>query len=190
MTSRDQQLIDEILGGHRDAFAELIRPYQDRLFNLLYRLVGSADDAAELLQEALLRAYRGLGTYQGGSTFYTWLHRVALNVLYTDRRRHRLPTVTSDGEAGGEPMELSDPNPRPPSAPLEQAEKQQIVHEALAKVGETFRVVLVLKEIEGLRYEEIAELLSVPVGTVRSRLHRARSELRAHLKPYWDQGTL
>lgn len=191
MSSRDQTLIDECLGGRIDAFGELIDPYADRLFNILFRYCGNKDDASELLQEALIRAYRGLKSYQGGASFYTWLYRVAFNVASTNRRKPKLRMISSEGHPDLGRMEFAEePEKTQPERHLEQQERQEIIQQALNDVPETYRVVLVLKDVEGMKYEEIAEILEVPVGTVRSRLHRGRSELRSRLLPLMEEGLL
>ena len=185
---RECALIDQCLAGNAEAFGELVRPYQDRLYNTLYRILGSRDDAAEALQDGLIRAFRRLGSFNRQSAFYTWLYRVAVNVaLSRRRRRRRRPVVTGLGgscELAGQP-ELGDPGRN-----MEAQERRRMIEQALAGVPEVFRVALVLKEIDGLKYAEIARVLRLPVGTVRSRLHRARNEMRLRLKPLIDAGVI
>ena len=189
--NRDQELIEECLSGRVDAFGDLVGPYQDRLYNTLCRLVGHPEDAAELLQEALIRAFRGLKTYQGDASFYTWLYRITINTAFTSRRKQRLRTMSTEGLTDSGRLDLPDQTEQTrPSRNLELRERQELVQQALRSVPENYRAVLVLKDIEGLRYEEIAEILDIPLGTVRSRLHRARSEMRDRLKPLMDEGTL
>ncbi|QDU62032.1 ECF RNA polymerase sigma-E factor [Planctomycetes bacterium Pan216] len=189
MKERDQTLIDECLAGRSEAFGELIQPYQDRLYNMLFRVVGREEDAAEYFQEAMVRAFRALRQYQGGSAFYTWLYRIAINVVFTDQRRRRPRATASNTSLLS--YDLPDPNEsNRPSAGIEVREKRKLVQQALADIPESFRAILVLKDIEGLRYEEIAEVLDIPIGTVRSRLHRARSEMRDRLKPMLERGSL
>lgn len=191
MEARDKSLIRDCLDGQVDAFGELIAPYQDRLYNTLFRMSGNAEDAAELFQEAMIRVFRGLRSYQGDSSFYTWLYRIALNVAFTHRRRHRLRVVSVENLVRGGAADLvdNDENLRPGRA-IENAETRDVIEQALADVPEVYRAVLVLKDVEGLKYEEIAEILDIPIGTVRSRLHRARCEMRDRLQPYLDQGII
>ena len=191
-SERDQSLIDNCLKGSSEAFEELVRPYQDRLYNLLCRLARRRDDANELYQEVLLRVFRGLKTYQGDAAFFTWMYRIALNVVLTSRKRKRLPEVSaSDAGENSHPLERPDTSrDSQPDAGIETAERRVMVEAALADIPDLFRAVLVLKDVEGFRYEEIAELLDVPIGTVRSRLHRARSELRERLRPMMEKGML
>jgi RNA polymerase sigma-70 factor (ECF subfamily) len=139
----------------------------------------------------MIRVYRGLRSYQGDSSFYTWLYRIVLNVAFTHRRKQksRPLSVESGLEAGRLDLANLDESLRP-SRSLEIEETKGIIEQALAKVPESYRAVLILKDIDGLKYEEIAEILDIPIGTVRSRLHRARSEMRDRLKPYFDSGTI
>lgn len=185
---RERELIDQCLAGNAEAFGELVRPYQDRLYNTLYRILGSREDAAEVLQDGLIRAFRRLGSFHRQSAFYTWLYRVAVNVALSRRRRRRRRPATTDigstAELTGHP-ELGDPGRN-----IEAQERRRMIEQALAGVPEVFRVALVLKEIDGLKYEEIAKVLRLPVGTVRSRLHRARNEMRLRLKPLIDAGVI
>jgi RNA polymerase sigma-70 factor (ECF subfamily) len=189
VSTHDQALIDECLAGRIDAFGELIAPYQDRLFNTLYRVLGHQEDAAEVWQETMIRAFRALGSFHGHASFYTWLYRIAMNEALTRRRRERSiarqPSTNErmiDSLAGGEGGR--------PSRELERKEQRQVLEQALASLDETYRSVLVLKDIEGLKYEEIAEILAIPLGTVRSRLHRGRSELRDRLRPLLERGVI
>lgn len=188
---RERELIQDCLAGRVDAFGDLIAPYQDRLYNTLFRMTGHVEDASELLQEAMIRVYRGLRSYQGDSSFYTWLYRIVLNVAFTHRRKQkgRPLSVESGLEAGRLDLANLDESLRP-SRNIEIEETKGIIEQALAKVPESYRAVLILKDIDGLKYEEIAEILDIPIGTVRSRLHRARSEMRDRLKPYFDSGTI
>lgn len=177
MTADDRRLIDECLGGRTAAFGDLVRRYQDRLYNTVYRLVGNADDALDVTQEAFLSAYQGLGRFKGRSQFFTWLYRIAVNTAVSRRRKRRAVLPLDRGGPGApepaDPSEFSDP-----AHGLERADRERLVQEMLARLSPEHRAVLVLKDIDGQDYETIAEILGVPVGTVRSRLHRARLELR------------
>lgn len=180
----DEQLITQSLGGEPEAFGHLVSRHQERLYRSLCHALGSRDDAFDVSQEAFLLAYKGLATYRGQSAFYSWLYRIALNVAASARRKAKLPVVSVDAQAhrDGRRVDPLDPHPdgRPDYA-MEVAEHQRLVQLALSELSEEFRSALVLKEMDGLRYEEIAEVLGCPVGTVRSRIHRARQELRAKL---------
>lgn len=189
--SREQALIEECLNGQSDSFEELIRPYQDRLYNTLFRFAGSQEDAAELMQESMIRVFRGLRSYKGESSFYTWLYRISLNVAFTSRRRKRLRTQSTQMHADSAEMELPDNSQHSrPGRNLELAEQKEVIQKALEEIAEPYRAVLVLKDIDDLKYEEIAAILDIPIGTVRSRLHRARAELRDRIKPLMDKGII
>ncbi len=174
----DLSLIAECRSGRTDAFGSLVERYQDRLYPTALRLTGAVEDALDLLQDTFLRAFQKLGGFHGDSSFYTWVYRIMVNLALTGRRR-RLPRRFRAGLAGDSPdlSESSDP-----AAPLERAEREALVQGALGRLAVDHRVVVVMKEFDGLRYEEIADALGVPVGTVRSRLHRARCELKSMLR--------
>jgi RNA polymerase sigma-70 factor (ECF subfamily) len=139
----------------------------------------------------MIRVFRGLRSYQGDSSFYTWLYRIVLNVVFTHRRRQkaRSLSVESLSEQGRSVFADEDDSVRP-GRQMEIEEARGIIEHALERIPETYRAVLVLKDVEGLKYEEIAEILDIPIGTVRSRLHRARCEMKERLKPYFEGGTL
>lgn len=182
----DLALVAATRGGDVESFGILVRRYQDRLYPTLLRLTGCAEDARDLLQDAFLRAYEKLGHFHGESNFYTWIYRIAVNLALSDRRRRRSPVRAR----GASPEVLdppSDPRETEPSRPLEEAERNALIHQALQALQPDHRAVVVMKDLDGLRYEEIAEVLRVPVGTVRSRLHRARAELRERLGSLVDE---
>lgn len=175
----DQQCIAAVRGGDRDAYGSLVIKYQDRLFNTLARLVGSADDAQDLTQEALTQAYLKLDTFQGNSAFYTWLYRIAFNMAMSHHRK-RLPATVLDGEPGSH---IPEPVDRGGTPEDQMATRQRIesVKEAIGQLADDQRQVVVLREIEGCDYQQIADILDIPLGTVRSRLFRARMELKEKL---------
>jgi RNA polymerase sigma-70 factor (ECF subfamily) len=175
-------LILQCVRGDRSAFTELVRRYQDRLYNTAFRLLGNADDAADVVQEALLHAYVSLSTFKGDSRFFTWLYRIAVNSAISLKRKQRLAvslTHRNGAVHGAEPADETESNQ--PGYELERAEDSDRLQRALDGLSSDHRTVLVLKEIDGQKYEAIAELLKVPIGTIRSRLHRARLELRDRL---------
>jgi RNA polymerase sigma-70 factor (ECF subfamily) len=178
--SDDAQLIHDTLSGKAAAFGELVRKYQDRLYNTVVHVVGSPEDALDVVQEAFVQAFLKLETFKQSSAFYTWLYRIAFNMAASHRRR-RKPALSVEHvreSSGDEPI---DPEPGPADR-LHQDERCRQVREAIAALPEEHRAVVVLREIDGCCYETIAEILDVPVGTVRSRLHRARLQLREELK--------
>lgn len=182
----DAQLIDETLAGDSAAFGRLVLKYQDRLYNTVVHSffgnpgAGNAEDARDVVQEAFVQAFLKLETFQHSSAFYTWLYRIAFNVAASHRRRRRpMYSVEYARETSGlEPMDGGNG----PTERLEQKECCRQVRQAIGQLSEEHRTVLVLREIDGCCYETIAEILEVPVGTVRSRLHRARLQLREQLK--------
>jgi RNA polymerase sigma-70 factor (ECF subfamily) len=176
----DKQLIDRALGGEQAAFGQLVTKYQDRLYNTLVHVVGSADTAYDVVQDAFVQAYVKLETFERASAFYTWLYRIAFNLAMTRRRREK-PSVSVEQareDSGHEPLDHSDP----PEARMEQAERAGQVQAALAALSEEHRTILVLREVDGCAYEQIAEILNLPIGTIRSRLYRARLQLRDQLQ--------
>ena len=182
VNSDDQQLIDECLAGRSEAFGELVVRYQDRLFHTLLYVTGAADQAQDVAQDAFVHAFTKLSTFRGESAFYSWLFRIAMNAAVSRKRRDRRMSASLDAareNAGHEPTDVHPTSE--PSYPMEVSERQALVRAALAELSEEYRTVLVLKEMEDLRYEEIAEIVGCPIGTVRSRIHRARSELRDKL---------
>lgn len=185
----DQPLIEACRAGQTQAFGELVRRYQDRLYPTILRLTGNAEDAHDLLQDAFLRAYEKLGRFHGDSSFYTWLYRIAVNLALSGRRRRRM-TLRLSGTRWDEPIDPPDLSERSdPTRPLERAERSAMIQQALNALAPDHRAVVVLKEYDGLRYEEVAEVLGIPIGTVRSRLHRARCELRERLRGVVEEPT-
>lgn len=165
------------------AFGELVTRYQNRLYHSLIHVVGSAEDAKDVAQEAFILAFQKLNTFRGDAQFYSWLFRIAFNASVNFRRKNRSLGTSIEAtkeRIGAEPLDGRDDSR--PEQPLEQLERQRIVREALAQTTEEFRVPLVLAEMEGMKYDEIAELLNCPIGTVRSRIHRGRNELREKLR--------
>jgi RNA polymerase sigma-70 factor (ECF subfamily) len=176
----DAKLIEQALAGHSAAFGELVLKYQDRLYNTVFHVVGKAEDAKDVVQDAFVQAFLKLDTFQQASAFYTWLYRIAFNVAASrHRRRHAAVSVEQARVSSGvEPLDGGDS----PSERMERAERCRQVRQAIAALGDEYRSVLVLREIDGCCYETIADILELPVGTVRSRLHRARMQLREQLK--------
>ena len=179
MSDDDRQLIVECLGGRRDAFGELVSRYHARLYNAVVRLVDHSEDAADVVQDAFLNAFQSLHTFKGDAEFFTWLYRIAFNTAISLKRKKRAVISLDAAGTGDHGLEPDDPSEYVrPGAALERTEEETLLHAALARLSGEHRDVLVLKDIEGLKYEEIAVILGVPIGTIRSRLHRARLELR------------
>ncbi len=191
----DAQLIVACREGHKDAFGELVERYQDRAFNLAYRLLNNYDDAAEAVQEAFLKAFRGMERFRGEAGFYTWLYRIVVNVV---RSRQRFEAVRPkeyrlDAASGGSRRNVNrrshslvtgiSASTPDPVEEAERMERQELVHEAIGQLDQESRTLIVLRDIQGCNYKEIADLLECPRGTVKSRLHRARKALKEILAP-------
>ncbi len=179
----DFELIRQCRAGTAEAFGVLVERHQDRLYAALVRMLGSSEDAREATQDAFVHAYQKLGSFQGTAAFSTWLFRIAVNAAFSRKRRSKRYRTSFDGAHNESAYDPADSRAdADPSQPLEQSETQRLVREALAALPEDYRTALLLKEMEGFRYEEIAEIVGVPIGTVRSRIHRARNELRDKLR--------
>ena len=182
---QDELLIRRAQSGDEGAFEQLLLAHQKSVYNLCLRMAGNPDDALDLSQEAFIRAWRALGQYQFDAAFSTWLFRLTSNVCIDflrrqKRQQHMSLTVTDDDEPG---EEFTVPDPAP--GPEEQAvhnERRQAVARAMAALPEDYRAVMQLRAVEALSYEQIAEILDIKVGTVKSRLARARAQLRKILK--------
>jgi RNA polymerase sigma-70 factor, ECF subfamily len=187
----DEELVRQAAAGDRLAFERLVLRYQDRVFNMLARMCGSTELAEDLAQEAFLRSWRGLNQFQQGSRFYTWLYRIALNIGFSSRRQeaHRRSREGASLEAFADDQRPADPAldaARQANAdPARQAENRQTrerVRKGLNQLDQDYRRILVLRDVDGLDYDAIAETLSLSRPAVKSRLHRARRELARVLK--------
>jgi RNA polymerase sigma-70 factor (ECF subfamily) len=183
----DDALVREAVRGRTEAFEALVQRYQDRLYGLLHRMVGDRERALDLAQDTFLKAWRGLAGFQGQSAFYTWLYRIARNVVISAGRyeaaRPRigisLDEPDEDGDGPRVPVPMADDSP---SERVLAGERRELVLGAIARLPGEFREIIILRDMQNHAYEEIAEQLEIPVGTVRSRLHRARAELRTRLE--------
>lgn len=179
----DLQLIEKTLQGDSRAFDDLVRRHQDRLVHSLEHAFGSREDALDVAQQAFVLAWQKLRSFRREAGFYSWLYRIARNVAISRARRPQLSSSSLDHmhEAAG--IELADQNQNsPPEHAMDQAEQVRLVQQALKKIADEFRQPLVLKEIDGFTYEQIAEILDIPLGTVRSRIFRGRQELIERLQ--------
>ncbi len=184
----DQELVARAKAGDQDAFEQLVRDNEKRIYNLALRMVGSPEDALDLSQEAFLNAWKGLASFQGNSSFSTWLYRLASNTcldfLRTRKRRQEIvgaPLSLDDAEAAPAPADSRFQ----PDLQLERREREQALRRALDALPPHHRQVLVLRELSGLSYQELSDVLQLDMGTVKSRLTRARVSLR---KILCDQG--
>lgn len=183
--TEDNQLIRETLSGNSGAFGELVRRYQNRLFNTLVRVTSCREEAEDVVQEAFVQAYTKLESFRGKSTFYTWLYRIAFN-LSVSRSRRKRPEISVDQireKAGIEPVDGA----AEPTYHMEQQERAEQVRSALNTLSTEHRSIIVLREIDNFDYDAIADTLKIPVGTVRSRLHRARLQMRQELQQIFQE---
>ena len=181
----DSALLEGLRRGDGAAYEALIQRYEKPVYNLVSRLVDDPADAADAVQEVFLRVFRKVAWFRGESSLKTWIYRIAINEARNQRRwfgRHRQREVGLDAEesAGKHGMWLEDQQPSPFDIALDH-ETRALIEDALNEVSPTFRAALVLREIEGLSYEEIAEILEVSLGTVKSRILRGRQALRKSL---------
>jgi RNA polymerase sigma-70 factor (ECF subfamily) len=186
----DLELVERVTSGDVDAYQTLVERYQYRVYNHAARMLGSTDDAADVTQEVFVKTYTTLNQYRGQASFQTWLYRVTANLCVDrHRRRQRLPHVTRsldaplETEAGEVEAEVPDWGADPARVALS-GELQAKVHAALAALSDKLRAVIVMYDLDGLSYEEIAGALGIPLGTVKSRLFHARAQLRTLLAPY------
>lgn len=187
----DVELVEKVKAGQTEAYGQLVEKYQDRVFNACWRICGHLEDARDLTQDAFLKAFENLSSFRQQSGFYTWIFRVAVNLALSHRRREsKRRTFSLDGgrEASGTQAEGLVPPANPggagdPSASASEADMHRRVVEALHALDEDHRAVIVLRDIEGMNYQEIGEILDLPPGTVRSRLHRGRMALREAVQP-------
>ncbi len=176
MNPDDRQVIQAVLNGDSERFGSLVVKYQDRLFNGVARMLGNASDADDVLQETFLQAFRKLSSFREDSSFYTWVYRIAINAAINLRRRQKRMLTLSDESQFSDRM-VTDPELGPEKR-LEHSDEVRELQDGLNQLSDEHRNILVLREIEGMSYEDISELLDMPIGTVRSRLHRARLQLR------------
>lgn len=182
--TEEQKLIRRIQNGDHEAFAELIKLHETQVYNLCLRMCGNPEDASDLSQEAFIKAWRGIRFYKFESQFSTWLYRLTTNVCIDFlRKQKRRPTVSLTIEEEGESaeLEIADPAPSPEEQTIHM-ERSRAVAKAMGQLEEEFRMVLTLRIVDDLSYEEISDILNLKVGTVKSRLARARLKLKKLLE--------
>lgn len=182
----DEYWVERYLAGEASAFDHLVQSTQGRLFASILRIVGSRDEALDVLQETYLKVFRNIHKFERGCTFYTWVYRIAVNQSISHKRKRRMPSLSlgrSDHENGHD-LDPADPNSEISTLDnLLIDERNVFIEKALNSLPPAQRAVLVMCDYDDLRYDEIAEVLGMPIGTVRSRIHRAREELRKKLEP-------
>ncbi|MFV1964920.1 MAG: RNA polymerase sigma factor [Pirellulaceae bacterium] len=177
-TQGDLQLVRDAQRGDREAFGQLVSKYQDRLYSALTYLVGCPIEAEDLTQDAFLRALNKLDPFRLESSFYTWLYRIARNLMISKKRRRTPLFCARVEDQPGLPHDEGE-------TPLQRHQREgraQQTRDALTQLDEDHRTVLLLRELEGFDYQAIADILNIPPGTVRSRLHRARNQMRRRLE--------
>lgn len=183
----DEELVRRVQAGNGEAFEELVRRYERKVYNIAYRLMGNERDASEVLQDAFLRAYRFLPKFQFKSSFFTWLYRIATNVSLTKlRKREKVQLVSIDEPGTGDgdmPLEIPDYRYNPEKM-MKQRELREALQKAVDNLPPDYRSVVVLRDLEGLSNEEVSKVLNLSVAAVKSRLHRGRLELRKVLAEY------
>ncbi len=185
----DLSLVRRSQAGDTAAFEQLVLKYQDAVFNATHKMLGNRDDAAETAQEIFLNLFRSIRSFREEAQFSTYLWRTVINCVTSARRKRvvrRGMKVVPFGPAQGEDAEMDPPDPGAvePDGSMTAYETRNAVTAAIAELEEEFRAVVVLKDIEGLDYDGISNILKVPVGTVKSRLHRARCQLREKLADF------
>ncbi len=183
----DQELIQSIQRGDRLAFNQLVLKYRNRVMGVATRMLGDRGEAEDLAQDVFVKVYRALPDFQGASLFSTWLYRITANSCLNQRRRRRPETQISDGADDPE-LTLSDPSSDPHYL-LEQKELKIVLEKTIQSLPEEQRIVLILRDIEGLSYEAVAASLGLELGTVRSRLHRARLQIQASIREKFSLDT-
>lgn len=189
----DQQLVERVQRGDKRAFDLLVLKYQHKILGLVVRFVHDPQEAQDVAQEAFIKAYRALGNFRGDSAFYTWLYRIAINTARNwqaaNSRRPAGSSIveTDDNETFDQIDNLTDIST--PESLMASRQVVDTVNAAIDALPEDLRTAIVLREIEGLSYEDIAQTMNCPIGTVRSRIFRAREAIAAQLRPVLEAGT-
>ncbi len=183
----DQAIVKRVLAGDHDAFSILVDRYQNRIYSVVHNYVSNQEDALDVTQDAFVKAFSKLKSFDAASSFYTWMYRVAINTSIDFlRKRKSRPAESLDdekfSEVGFEP-ESKDPSADPERVATRR-EQARILRSAISQLSDKLRPVIVLHDVEGLSQDEVADVLRVPVGTVKSRVSRARAELRNALRKY------
>jgi RNA polymerase sigma-70 factor, ECF subfamily len=193
LSDEDSRILRGLRAGIEEAYEELIERYEQPLYGMIFRLLGSQMDAADVVQEVFLKVFRTINSFRGQSSLRTWIYRIAVNEAHNHRRwfaRHCRCQVSMDEDEGGHqcPLEYTaDPGRSPYDQALEN-ENRTLIEWALARINPVFRTAVVLRDIQNLSYEEIAEILQVSLGTVKSRILRGREALRREITQRPDQG--
>ncbi|MFQ6093198.1 MAG: RNA polymerase sigma factor [bacterium] len=179
----EDALIGRARQGDSEAFGSLVTRYRKRIYTLCYQMTFKREDAEDMVQETFLRAYRAIGKFEEGGSFYTWIYRIATNLCLSrlSRNKHRNECPLEDCEFPQFPLHRADHNP---DVNLERRELVEKIRGAIENLPARYRTIVVLKTFQGLSYDEIADVLKIPKGTVMSRLNRARVKLKGSLRQY------
>jgi RNA polymerase sigma-70 factor (ECF subfamily) len=193
VSEEDARILRGLRSGIEEAYEELIERYEQPVYGMVYRLLGNQSDACDVVQEVFLKVFRGVSAFREQSSLRTWLYRIAVNEAHNHRRwfvRHCRREVSLEDDRGERPNSL-EYAPDPGRSPFDQAldsENRTLIEQALTRINPVFRTAVVLRDIQNLSYEEIAEILQVSLGTVKSRIVRGREALRRELTQRPDQG--
>lgn len=197
MLENEKDLLKRSKSGDIEAFELLIEAYQKKVFNLAYRMLGNHDDASELAQEVFIKVYRSLKSFKEESQFSTWIYRIATNVCLDElRKRKNKKLIYIDESIKGEEEDLNrqvEDNRPTPDIIAERNHLKKAVNSAIQTLSEEHKIVIILRDIQGFSYEEIAEIVKCPTGTVKSRINRARQALKEILKnnkELFDEGVV
>jgi RNA polymerase sigma-70 factor (ECF subfamily) len=187
VSPEEKDIIERCRRGDIGAFNELVKRYERQVYNFAYRLTNNYDDASDIAQDAFLRVYNAIGSFRGDASFSTWLFRITTNVFLDERKRSRAHPKTSlddylELDESSVTRQIEDPGPTPEMI-TEEAERTTILQSAIATLPEYQRAMVVLYHGQQKSYEEIAEIMDLPIGTVKSRLNRARLALKEKLSP-------
>ncbi|QUH21149.1 RNA polymerase sigma factor [Alkaliphilus sp. B6464] len=190
MSLKEASLIEQSKAGDIDSFEQLIAAHQKKAFNIAYRILGNLEDANDVTQEALIKAYKGIRKFNGKSSFSTWLYTIVNNACIDFIRKNRKTNVTYldreyETEEGSYKLQMYG-NEETPEELFEKKEVQKLVHEAINKLSYEHRRIIVLRDIEQFSYQEISQILNCSEGTVKSRINRARSNLKMLIKEKLD----
>lgn len=185
-TTTDEELVQRSQHDDERAFGQLVVRYEAKVYSLAMKMLRNPEDAEDVLQDTFLRAYRGIKSFQGNSTFSTWIYRITANSALMRLRKKKLPTVSiDDADERESPINIADWSPGPVEQLLTQ-ETQKAMDEAIAALPPEFKQVFILRDVEELSNSEVAEILDLSVAAVKSRLHRARLKVRNRLAQYFS----
>src|SRR5882757_7890213 len=186
--TNEMELVRRAQKGDLEAYDELIKRYQERIYATVYHMTSNHEDANDLAQDAFIKAFQALKSFKGGSSFYTWIYRIAVNktINFLKQRKNRLHMSLNDVDFNAEhdPDLVALISEKTPRREVNLAELQEKLNEAMQKLSEPNRLVVTLHDVQGLSHDEIAEIMDCNIGTVRSRLFYARQQLQAYLSDY------